>query len=181
MPTCFANTLTHLTRLKAPIREVKSTDDLFSEEDAKNAPREVMRLVNHMMSGDGDVVSVSRITRITRDLVSASAQGRGLTPNFYLFVDSLACSLFAEIQNWWKSYERFDRISTCHPPGKGAVVPRRPLTDALTNYSVQSSALTLGKISRFQTITRLRRSRSGLGRRYYGSLGPWLSRSFRRR
>jgi len=44
-------------------------DDLLSEEDAKNAPREVMRLVNHMMSGDGDVVSGARITR---DLVSAS-------------------------------------------------------------------------------------------------------------
>ena len=69
MPTCFANTLTHLTRLKSPIREVKSMDDLLSEEDAKNAPREVMRLVNHMMSGDGDVVSGARITR---DLVSAS-------------------------------------------------------------------------------------------------------------
>ena len=82
MPTCFANTLTHLTRLKAAIREVKSADDLFSEEDAKNAPREVMRLVNHMMSGDGDVVSVSCITR---NLVSASVQVRSLTPKF-LFI-----------------------------------------------------------------------------------------------
>ena len=36
---------------------MRSAGDLFSEEDAKNAPREVMRLVNHMMSGDGDVVS----------------------------------------------------------------------------------------------------------------------------
>ena len=47
---------------------MKSTDDLFSEEEAKNAPREVMRLVNHMMSGGGDVVSGSRIIR---NLVSA--------------------------------------------------------------------------------------------------------------
>jgi len=54
-PTCFANTLSYLTRLKGPIRDVKSADDLLSEEDAKNAPREVMRLVNHMMSGDGDM------------------------------------------------------------------------------------------------------------------------------
>jgi len=46
-----------LTRLKGPVRDVKSADDLLSEEDAKNAPREVMRLVNHMMSGDGDMVS----------------------------------------------------------------------------------------------------------------------------
>lgn len=31
---------------------------MLSEEDAKNAPREFMRLVNRMMSGDGvDVVS----------------------------------------------------------------------------------------------------------------------------
>jgi len=57
-PTCFANSLPYLTRLKSPIREVKSANDLFSEEDAKNAPREVMRLVNHMMSGDGDVSSL---------------------------------------------------------------------------------------------------------------------------
>jgi len=46
-----------LTRLKGPIRDVKSASDLLSEEDAKNAPREVMRLVNHMISGDEDVVS----------------------------------------------------------------------------------------------------------------------------
>jgi len=56
-PTCFANSLSHLTRLKGPIRDVRSAEDLLSEEDAKNAPREVMRLVNRMMSGDGDVVS----------------------------------------------------------------------------------------------------------------------------
>lgn len=89
-PTCFANTLSYLTRLKSPIREVKSADDLLSEEEAKNAPREVMRLVNHMMSGDGDVV---RGARIIRNLVSASPLG--LTPNV-LFVGSLACSPHAE-------------------------------------------------------------------------------------
>ena len=33
-----------------------SADDLLSEEDAKNAPREVMRLINRMMSGEGLVV-----------------------------------------------------------------------------------------------------------------------------
>jgi hypothetical protein len=38
---------------------MESADDLLSEEDAKNAPREVMRLVNRMMSSDGDVVSDS--------------------------------------------------------------------------------------------------------------------------
>lgn len=55
-PTCFANTLLYLTRLRGPIRNVKSAGDLLSEEDAKNAPREVMRLVNYMMSGEGHVV-----------------------------------------------------------------------------------------------------------------------------
>lgn len=60
-PTCFANTLSYLTRLKRPIREVNSADDMLSEEDAKSAPREVMRLVNRMMSGDGaDVVGGKR-------------------------------------------------------------------------------------------------------------------------
>ena len=50
-----------MTRLKGPIREVKSAEDMLSEEDAKNAPREVMRLVNRMMSGDGvDVVGDKR-------------------------------------------------------------------------------------------------------------------------
>ena len=56
-PTCFANALSYLRRLKGPIRDVGFADDLLSEEDAKNAPREVMRLLNHMMSGDGDMVS----------------------------------------------------------------------------------------------------------------------------
>jgi hypothetical protein len=70
-----------LDRLKGPIRDVKSADDLLSEEDAKNAPREVMRLVNHMMSGDGDVVSDH--TLIIRNLVSA-VSGSNASP-FFLF------------------------------------------------------------------------------------------------
>jgi phosphatidylinositol-bisphosphatase len=57
-PTCFANTLLYLTRLRGPIRDVKAAGDLLPEDDAKNAPREVMRVVNHMMmSGGGDAVS----------------------------------------------------------------------------------------------------------------------------
>ncbi|KAL1738230.1 hypothetical protein HDZ31DRAFT_70233 [Schizophyllum fasciatum] len=49
-PTCFANSLTRLTRLPGPIRELKSDKDLLSEEDAGHAPREIARLVNWMMS-----------------------------------------------------------------------------------------------------------------------------------
>ena len=56
-PTCFANTLLYLTRLRGPIRDVKSAGDLLLEEDAKNAPREVMRLINYMMSGEGHAAS----------------------------------------------------------------------------------------------------------------------------
>lgn len=85
---------------------MKSTDDLLSEEDAKNAPREVMRLVNHMMSGDGDVVSGH--TSLFETWLAGSD----------LFADSPTFSPRAEIQRWWKSSERFDKISACHPtPG----------------------------------------------------------------
>ncbi|KAL1720460.1 hypothetical protein EV715DRAFT_289427 [Schizophyllum commune] len=49
-PTCFANSLTRLTRLPGPIRELKSNKDLLSEEEAGHAPKEVARLVNWLMS-----------------------------------------------------------------------------------------------------------------------------------
>ncbi|PPR03410.1 hypothetical protein CVT24_012705 [Panaeolus cyanescens] len=48
--TCFANKLTRLTRLKGPIRSLKSSGDLLPEDHPVNAPREVMRLVNWLMS-----------------------------------------------------------------------------------------------------------------------------------
>ncbi|KAF8909683.1 Endonuclease/exonuclease/phosphatase [Gymnopilus junonius] len=48
--TCFANKLTRLTRLRGPIRSMESPNDLLPEVNAVNAPREVMRLVNWMMS-----------------------------------------------------------------------------------------------------------------------------------
>ncbi|KAL1692679.1 hypothetical protein GGG16DRAFT_50999 [Schizophyllum commune] len=48
--TCFANSLTRLTRLPGPIRELKSSKDLLSEEEAGHAPKEVARLVNWLMS-----------------------------------------------------------------------------------------------------------------------------------
>ncbi|KAI5833874.1 DNase I-like protein [Schizophyllum commune Tattone D] len=49
-PTCFANSLTRLTRLPGTIRELKSNKDLLSEEEAGHAPKEVARLVNWLMS-----------------------------------------------------------------------------------------------------------------------------------
>ncbi|KAF8065021.1 DNase I-like protein [Lyophyllum atratum] len=48
--TCFANRLSRLTRLPGPIRALKSPDDLRPKDHPINAPREVMRLVNWMMS-----------------------------------------------------------------------------------------------------------------------------------
>ncbi|KDR77003.1 hypothetical protein GALMADRAFT_246188 [Galerina marginata CBS 339.88] len=48
--TCFANKLSRLTRLRGPIRSMDSPNDLLPETNAINAPREIMRLVNWMMS-----------------------------------------------------------------------------------------------------------------------------------
>ncbi|KAF8199469.1 RhoGAP domain-containing protein [Pholiota molesta] len=54
--TCFANKLSRLTRLRGPIRSMGSPNDLLPENNAINAPREVMRLVNWMMEYDGNTV-----------------------------------------------------------------------------------------------------------------------------
>ncbi|KAJ3923508.1 DNase I-like protein [Lentinula edodes] len=48
--TCFANKLSRLTQLPGPIRAMKSHNDLLGESKAINAPREIMRLVNWLMS-----------------------------------------------------------------------------------------------------------------------------------
>lgn len=48
--TCFSNKISTLTRLPGPIRSLVSLDDLRSENHPISAPREVMRLVNWMMS-----------------------------------------------------------------------------------------------------------------------------------
>ncbi|KAF8152980.1 DNase I-like protein [Crassisporium funariophilum] len=48
--TCFANKLTRLTRLRGPIRSMDSPNDLLPENHSINAPREIMRLVNWMMT-----------------------------------------------------------------------------------------------------------------------------------
>ncbi|KAH7876930.1 uncharacterized protein C8R40DRAFT_1248743 [Lentinula edodes] len=48
--TCFANKLSRLTQLPGPIRAMKSHNDLLGESKAINAPREIVRLVNWLMS-----------------------------------------------------------------------------------------------------------------------------------
>ncbi|KAI0074264.1 DNase I-like protein [Panus rudis PR-1116 ss-1] len=70
--TCFAQSLERLTRLPGPVRTLKANEQLLSDEQALNAPREVMRLVNWLMSnatnvedlflspGDHDLVSEIR-------------------------------------------------------------------------------------------------------------------------
>ncbi|KAF8624682.1 hypothetical protein AX17_007013 [Amanita inopinata Kibby_2008] len=53
--TCFATTLTRLTRLRSPVRTLESPDDYLPNSHAINAPREIMRLVNWMMSGSARI------------------------------------------------------------------------------------------------------------------------------
>lgn len=48
--TCFANTLERLTRLPGPIRMLRGPDDVVPTGRALNAPKEVMRLINWMMT-----------------------------------------------------------------------------------------------------------------------------------
>ncbi|KAG7095842.1 hypothetical protein E1B28_006537 [Marasmius oreades] len=54
--TCFANSLSRLTRLPGPIRSLTGPQDLLHEDRAINAPREIMRLVNWMMTGSHHAV-----------------------------------------------------------------------------------------------------------------------------
>ncbi|KAA1474554.1 DNase I-like protein [Dentipellis sp. KUC8613] len=55
-PTCFANTLSTLTRLPGPIRNIQHPNELLPVTQPINAPKEVMRLVNWLMSdGVGDL------------------------------------------------------------------------------------------------------------------------------
>ncbi|KAJ7206536.1 DNase I-like protein [Mycena pura] len=61
VPTCFANSLTRLTRLPGPIR---SEGTLLTEDRTINAPREVMRLINWMMASD---ISMENIFVATAD------------------------------------------------------------------------------------------------------------------
>ncbi|EMD36828.1 hypothetical protein CERSUDRAFT_83851 [Gelatoporia subvermispora B] len=53
--TCFATDLAWLVRLPGPIRALRNAQDLLPEDDAVTAPREIMRLVNWLMSHATDV------------------------------------------------------------------------------------------------------------------------------
>ncbi|KIK67887.1 hypothetical protein GYMLUDRAFT_155419 [Collybiopsis luxurians FD-317 M1] len=48
--TCFANRLSRLTKLPGPIRKLESHNHLLDEDRAINAPREIMRLVNWLIT-----------------------------------------------------------------------------------------------------------------------------------
>ncbi|KAI0311975.1 Endonuclease/exonuclease/phosphatase [Amylostereum chailletii] len=56
-PTCFGNSLDVLTRLPKPLRELQGGEELIAEAKAINAPREVMALVNWLMSNDAETVN----------------------------------------------------------------------------------------------------------------------------
>lgn len=51
--TCYANSLARLGRLHGPIRGLKSPEDLVAESHVLSAPRELMRLVNWLMTSNG--------------------------------------------------------------------------------------------------------------------------------
>ncbi|KAF5365199.1 hypothetical protein D9758_005326 [Tetrapyrgos nigripes] len=53
--TCFANKLSRMTQLPGPIRSLQGPEELLREDRAINAPREVMRLVNWMMTAENSV------------------------------------------------------------------------------------------------------------------------------
>ncbi|KAF5350453.1 hypothetical protein D9756_008648 [Leucocoprinus leucothites] len=50
LPSCYGNKLETLIRLPGPIRNLKSSEDLRPENHPLNAPGEIMRLVNRLMS-----------------------------------------------------------------------------------------------------------------------------------
>ncbi|EJD01693.1 DNase I-like protein [Fomitiporia mediterranea MF3/22] len=49
-PTCFANELETLVRLPGPIRETRKEKEPLAEKQKANAPREIMRLINWLMT-----------------------------------------------------------------------------------------------------------------------------------
>jgi hypothetical protein len=60
--TCFANKLSILTRLPGPVRDLVTHDDLRPDTHPLNAPREIMRLINWLMSGSCGMVCVRMIS-----------------------------------------------------------------------------------------------------------------------
>ncbi|KAI8989001.1 DNase I-like protein [Trametes punicea] len=53
--TCFATSIAWLVRLPGPIRQLKSPADILPEDRSVNAPREIMRFINWLMSNALDV------------------------------------------------------------------------------------------------------------------------------
>ncbi|CAL1710188.1 unnamed protein product [Somion occarium] len=53
--TCFATSLERLVRLSGPARSAEGDSALLPEEDAMNAPQEVMKLVNWLMSNATEI------------------------------------------------------------------------------------------------------------------------------
>jgi phosphatidylinositol-bisphosphatase len=59
--TCFANKLNRLTRLPGPVRALKSPDDRVPARQPANAPREIMTLINWLMTHVTDPVRAIKI------------------------------------------------------------------------------------------------------------------------
>ncbi|KII91616.1 hypothetical protein PLICRDRAFT_514320 [Plicaturopsis crispa FD-325 SS-3] len=69
--TCFANSISRLTRLPGPIRGWQPGQALLKEEQAANAPREIMRLVNWLMSHADDAADGLFVAPAREELVGA--------------------------------------------------------------------------------------------------------------
>ncbi|KAI0305103.1 hypothetical protein B0F90DRAFT_1156055 [Multifurca ochricompacta] len=55
-PSCFGTSLSVLARLPGPIRELKGTEELLPETQARNSSREFMTLMGWLMSHDVETV-----------------------------------------------------------------------------------------------------------------------------
>ncbi len=65
--TCFANKLERLTRLPRPARSLGSPNDLLPESQSRNAPTELMRLINWMMTNPASTVNYIQAPLTERD------------------------------------------------------------------------------------------------------------------
>ncbi|KAG1867495.1 Endonuclease/exonuclease/phosphatase [Suillus tomentosus] len=69
--TCFANKLARLTRLPCPVRSMKSPNDQVPAQQSVNAPREIMRLINWLMTYVTDPVRAIK-SDLFNDLIEES-------------------------------------------------------------------------------------------------------------
>ncbi|ETW77518.1 hypothetical protein HETIRDRAFT_105366 [Heterobasidion irregulare TC 32-1] len=70
-PTCFATALSMLTRLPGPIRTLQSPADLLPASQVLSAPREIMRLVNWLMSHDIETINEVFLVPGDQDLMAS--------------------------------------------------------------------------------------------------------------